>query len=967
MSKQIALETLESNGVNYGRGASAADIRKLALLAHEHTELFTQDILSQVSRSTVSFDYSAQPGSNSRQVTISAGRAYSSDGKQYDAIAPTTLTLEAAETDGKNRTDLIIAVLDAEVPAANMIVPYRRIRTQAELETDPSVNPFPQTQFTVPTERHNKATVQIKKGVPSVTPQSPSLASNEVLLYLVNIPNASVSVRAEDIVEARPVFNDQRRQDEFIAQLRRDYATLLLRFAKFENIQILPIDLGPVFGEIKSLADILRQFQFQINSLAQFNPEILRLGMALTNPNNGKLAATGGTDNGVPTVDIELGARVRFASGEFPISPTSFVDQTRNPRLVQIESTTSSDNLETALQLSNILEVDSDGQAGYVKRNATFATARSNSASCSRGALNGQGQFVEIFGGRAVDGGALGDWYSCDVINDILTQRAVTGAVPPNTANPTLYPYGNGTVLLCCPTSTTAARWFKIDAASGASVASTELTGTLPTGTHFFGDKITHNKIFIVAMNYATGVYSQAFWIFDTDTHSFTSINPNGNVPICKAEFAHGCFYQPGHFVLLAYDNLTDSPGKTYVFEYASLTFRELNIQSPSHITENYTAGVASQFAIRFFRLANVAGRIFMGGGAVRNSLDPYATDSMTWELRVADYTSANSTLQSGWRSYALGNVQVLSNPAFCSTYTPVFAAVRQQPFVDRACLAGGYSKYGVPTADIFTSTLGGLVSTTYKGVTGITLAETATFAEFVVPVHTNDWKVAEYFASLTGMYADGQVKLEVSFDNGATFHEVAPETALAVTDSLAPGKRHLRIVLYSYHYETGQQAGGTRPILTKLREIFDETGDLGQRTALRFDMVANEPMKAVYMDSTGKITLETAVVQSTPTKCLLQKITPDVGVTPPAVKNYINLKHARVRYRKQKLAGDLASRQIDNELAVVPRWVEACGIVLATKHLYDVPPLVVAFDSLITIADEDVADNDIYEIELAG
>ncbi|HEX8565421.1 MAG TPA: hypothetical protein VF648_07090 [Pyrinomonadaceae bacterium] len=962
MSKKIQLEAYSSNNVNYGRAAGVSDLRKLEDFAHEHTNLFTKDILSQVSRSTTGFDYSVQPGSNSRQIVISAGRAYSTDGKQYDALTSMTLTFEASETDGKNRIDLIIAVLDTEAPAVNATIPFRQIRSQAELEN--ATTQYIPTQFNVPTERHNKATVQIKKGVASITPVAPSLASNEVLLYFVNVPNSSVSVRQEDIVEARPVFNDQRLQDEYIAQLRRDYAALLLRISRLENIQILPIDLGPVFGKIQSLADILRQFYFQINSLSQSNPEILRLGMALTNPNNGKLAAAGGTDNGKPTVNIELGARVRFASGEFAISPTSFEDQTRNPRLVQIDPTTSSDNFETALQLSNILEVDSDGQAGYVKRNATFATARSNSASCSRGAATGQGQFVEIFGGRAVDGGALGDWYSYDVVNDILTQRTFTGSIPPNTANPTLYPYGNGTMLLCCPhASTTAARWFRVDAVSGASI---ELTGLMPTGTHFYGDKITLNKIFIVAMTLSGGVYSQAFWVYDTDTHSFISINPNGNVPICKPDLSHGCFYQPGHFVLLAYDNVSDTPGKTYIFEYASLTFRELNFHSPSHITANYTPGVASQFAIRFFRLVNVAGRIFMGGGAVRNSIEPYATDSVTWELQVADYTSANSTLQSGWRHYALGNVQTLSNPAFCSTYTPVFRSVRQAPFVDRAVLAGGYSKYGTPTSDIFTSTLGGLVSTTYGGVTGITLAETATFAEFVLPVHTTNWEVAEYFASLTGQYSDGQVKLEVSFDDGATKHEVTPETALLIADSLAPGKRHLHITLYSYHYETGEQTGGTRPILTKIREIFDETGNLGARTALRYDLVANESPKAVYMDSTGKIILSTVIEPSTPTKCLLQKFVPGSGVVAPEVINYVNRRNARIRKRGTYVASDPATRQFYNDLAVIPRWFEPSGIKAADKHFYEIAEPTVAFDSVVTVTGV-TTDGDGWEVELEG
>jgi hypothetical protein len=871
------------------------------------------------------------------------------------------LTFDAADsTLGNNRFDLVVAKIEANAEIENEPVPVQQIRSQGQLES--GANQYVPTELPAAQTKINRATVSVKKGAVAATPQLPVVASDEIALYVVNVPGGSTSIRTDDVTDARKTFRTQVEQDEFMNKLRSDLEALILRIIRLETIDTVPIDWG---GETRSLRDIIREFRYRLDTLGQVNPEIIRAGMALTDPANGQLSSSGAVDNGVPVVDIELGAHVRFASREHAVTPSRFVDQARNARLVNVAGGASSDSLTTAMNLQNIVEIDSDGGMDFIERAAELPTGRYAPAVCSRGAGLNQGQYVEIFGGaHASSGTGLGDWKTYDVTNDVLTNRVYVGATPQNSGNPIALPYGDGKILLGAPNPIGTSRWYRLNAETGDCI---ELSGTVPQGSMFFGDKITHDKIFVVVQS--RGLTAAQFWIYDTTSHSFTQINPAGNVPVAPYLYSSGCYFRMGHFCLVEFADSTVTSSSTYIFEYASLTFRKLNIQSPRPLT-NDLREEADKRSIMLFKMANVAGRIFLAGGTERGPSAPFNLGgSVVWELKVANYTSGQEPLQNGWDYRIAPNFPARLEMGLCSTYTPAFkSGNRQAPVIDRAVSVGGADLYGSPTKEIYTSVLGGLVATSLGGIAGITLADTANFAVFVVPMHTCNWKVAEYFLHLAGSYEPGQVEVEVSFDDGATFLPVTPEVtrAVASNQSLAPGKRQLRIMLRSHTYTNGTVTGGSRPVLTSLKEIFDEDGSLNTRSVLRFDLVANESVKAVYMNVSGEIYLSPAVEPSSSDVCLLQKITPGSGIVAPAVKNYVNRRHARIKFRETYVAGNEATRQFENVLGVRARHVEARGIKASDKHIYDIADPIVDFDDLITVAGM-TTNGDEYEVVVEG
>lgn len=202
MSKRVNIQTLQpvANGPVYGQKARTIDINNLQVFGREHVETLTKDFLTD-EKSVVGFAYNLV-GGNTRQIRILApGRAYDIAGVQYDYSETVTLTFLAS--DSQPRIDLVVAKLDKDVPSLNESIPFARIRTQTELEQ--SVSPFVPTQYAVPTEIHNVVSVRIIKGTAASSPEPPSVASNEIILYQVSIPANSVSVISGNITDVRPL------------------------------------------------------------------------------------------------------------------------------------------------------------------------------------------------------------------------------------------------------------------------------------------------------------------------------------------------------------------------------------------------------------------------------------------------------------------------------------------------------------------------------------------------------------------------------------------------------------------------------------------------------------------------------------------------------------------------------------------------------------------------------------------
>jgi hypothetical protein len=271
-----------------------------------------------------------------------------------------------------------------------------------------------------------------------------------------------------------------------------------------------------------------------------------------------------------------------------------------------------------------------------------------------------------------------------------------------------------------------------------------------------------------------------------------------------------------------------------------------------------------------------------------------------------------------------------------------------------RAFMFAGHGRYSEAKVRVYSSTQGGLIASTYNSAPGVSIAETATYVQFEIDSFTADWEVAGYLASITGMFDTSNLKAEVSFNDGDTWHEVDPTSkkTLEVTDSDDPAVRRLRITLYRNLSKP--------PIVTLLTEVLDQDGgDLEDRSVVRYNSHTSQ-IKALYIDRKGVVTLSTTIEPSTPEKCLIHKVTPD-GTNAPDVKNYINRRRPHVKYTGNQ--GDGVT--FDNELAVAVRYVDARAVSDTGNALYKIPDPTVAFDETVEL--EDVGSGHDWIVELEG
>jgi hypothetical protein len=165
---------------------------------------------------------------------------------------------------------------------------------------------------------------QIKTGAVNDTPNAPVLASNEVLLYIVTVAAGATRIRTADMIDVRDVILCLREINTEVAGDRVNIANLTKRLTKLEILVDQPIDLSQIFGEIKTLGQILADLQRQVVA-ARDVPEIRydRPKVSNIDPAFSKIVATGHTAAGVPYVDIEVGGRVNFGDAEVTILPAA--------------------------------------------------------------------------------------------------------------------------------------------------------------------------------------------------------------------------------------------------------------------------------------------------------------------------------------------------------------------------------------------------------------------------------------------------------------------------------------------------------------------------------------------------------------------------------------------------------------------------------------------------------------------
>ena len=926
MSKKALVQTITQDGKLFGQVSNPQDLIKAQDFLHNRIGDLTADFLNNSkANEIIGFNYQLGVG-NAFNITIKTpGRIYAKSGLSYELLADATVAIQASDLTNP-RLDLVVAVLEDEVDADFASIPFVRLRTSDEFSN--AVPPYPPQNINAPREKHFRAVIEIKTGTPAMTPTPPGVASNEVPLYLLNVAAKVTQISDADVTDLREVISTLRQTNKLTGENTIDIANLNRRVGEVEIIANMPVDLTQVFGQIRTLGDILALYQRQINALRDL-PEI-RYDLPkypLTDPNSSKIMAVSSIVSGTKVIDIDVGGLINFGDVEVMLRPEKFADASLNARFAHPPIATVRN--ETDLILNNVTQLAADGFTDFVERASAFITPRARPGVAARNS-----QFVEIFGGLALNNAsALGDWLTYDVENDTLTPRI--SPIPVEADRPTLVSCGDGlnVLLIAANTGNQSPRIFKLNAANGTSV---EITSTKPTGTQFIADLIAPNKIFIVAVKTTVSGPLTEFWEFDTITNVFTELGVTGSIPVCEIDYTHGCLYEDNQFVLVKFTPGVSSSGETYIFDRASLTWTEFNIAQP------YGQTAEKQLPLAHFNMANVNGRPLLVGGLLTKETD--TDNSRVWELtRISATPFSPERLK--WQSFD-GTFPPVQSVGFCSTL------VNSKPR-GKAFLFAGHNSFRGAKNLIFGSVQGGLIATTYNGQPAIGIAETSTYATFVLPVYTAPWDIQGYLTSFKGIFDSANLKVEVSF-NGTDYQQVFPDRSRQ-TDTFMSDTRQIRITLYNLK--------SSKPILSHLTEVFDEDGAdiLESRLVIRYDAPATT--KALYIDRNGVITSSSAIAQSTPDKCLLHKSTPD-GVNPPKIKNYVNRRRPHVKYSKTKDA-TAASTQFENELAVPVRYIDARAV-LNTNAIYKIPDPVINFDATVNVSN--VANNgDIWIVELEG
>jgi len=190
----------DPDGPVFGRVMDPNDFQKSQDYAHDHTTQVVKTLLvaGTPSAQVAGFDATIAGGLN---LNIGVGSALDAAGVSYETGSdPTAVALNPADP-ALPRIDLVYASLAIDTPALSEFRPFRRLRTQAELEA--GTPEFPPAQFNQPTELHTRATIAVKTGVANAVPVEPVAGANEVPLWRVHVAAGQVNLVNGDLTDAR--------------------------------------------------------------------------------------------------------------------------------------------------------------------------------------------------------------------------------------------------------------------------------------------------------------------------------------------------------------------------------------------------------------------------------------------------------------------------------------------------------------------------------------------------------------------------------------------------------------------------------------------------------------------------------------------------------------------------------------------------------------------------------------------
>lgn len=899
MSKQVLINQIQdSSGNRFGQVSRPDDLMHAQEFSREHAESITRDYLSGGADvpQIAGFNYVLDGG---LQVHVNApGRIYGTDGKLFEMLEAKDVQINlSAANQTLARFDLIYALLEEDAAAAEEFRPFVRLRSQTELAN--GVVPYPPSQFNQPTELHNRATVMVRAGTAALAPVAPVVNANEVPLYLMRVNAGATQLRDTDVSDlraaVRSLISVSRRVDELTSRLNAFLQTT-------RTVNARDVLIGGGAGDY--VGRTLQQYISDVVSASSENVDGL-LRPEITTA-SGKLGSTRQGE----VVDVPVISQVVFGDRAYSLSPARFSRASgTNPRYFNKSSTTEKTSTELPFSLGMITEIDTDGVGDFARRIGTLPVARMNAACAA------DSRYVYIFGGTGQSGSALGDWLVYDTLADTFVERAFIGDTPPSSNRPFMVSVEGDTsrqLLLATTTPQGQSRWFLIDPVTR---QSEEISGA-PQGRFFIADAIRVETVFIIAVA-ADG--SKTYWTYNV---GFTQVTTTGQTPTCLFEHAAGCYYRENQFVLFENDPGVLASGRTYVFDYPSLTWSRLRF------AQAYGGTESSQQSLSSFRMTNVTGRpMIVGGGS----------DSTAWELTPGEGSS-------GWR--------------MIPTQLPLVRAVGFASLLDygvprgRGFIFGGLNALLNTSDDVYAFARGGIVETTFEGQTALTLGADASFASFLIPDLTLSFDPLYLFVALVGDLPRGSVKLEYSFDGGRTFIEFTTETyynGFPVSNVAGTQTRTRTLKITLYHQ------GAVRPVLAKLNE-FMQSIDAAFQVVLRYDFLNGLGTRYLCMDRHGYVTLEMGAQPSTEKKCLLSKL------TPTEVQDFINQRSIHIKYRGTQANG--VTPVFKNEIPATPKVVNAYKV-KADGTLADLADPLVQFGTDIMITG--LANGESYVLEIGA
>jgi hypothetical protein len=923
MPKEVLIQSIrpDPDGPIFGQVSDPTDAMNAQIFAHEYCRIHARDfyIGTCAIRAVCGFDYSLLGALQFRVLApghVVDGIAASQllRGKSYEIIGTDPLDFELEVADETNpRIDLVVAVLEADVDAADELRPFVRLRTQAEL--DEAVPPYPPQQFNQPTELHDRAVVQVKTGTPGAQPVAPDLEPGEEPLYGILVPAGATAIDAVYVSDLRNKVGSNCELQDRIEALRHLLQTLppVKHRHQADESDLDPNSPGFNLGATAQDAFdalALRTEPKPGASGVALRPEILTPELVPYAAGSGKLGSSGAVISAAPVVRIPYPRQVAFSTGVFDLSPAAFVDQSLNPRLVNADPDAGDNALDhtEVLTLGNVVVSDTDGGGTWALKAAQLGGALVGRKAAAR-----DGRYIEVFG---INGGS--SWFTYDSQADTLTQRNFVGAIP---ANPIVFaaPCGDGRILIATATAQGVVAWYAVDPTAGGNNC-TARGGGPTNGPLIYGDLIDVAVLFFMVID--NSVSGAAYWCFHTDSDTFEELAVVGAVSVEQPTSFDLCLYKQGQAVLFQ-----SGPAFTHftaVFDYATRTVTTLNIAQP----------LSRASGREYFygpRLANCNGRPQLFGDEVTN-----AVPGGTWELTpgtTPEWHRIDSALQ---LRYQPGVASLLSA-----------GLPRGRGFM----FGGQRFEYGnqATFTDVWAFSAGGVI----ERPCGLTLDDGTRSATLRLPNFQLPWAVTKMIIALTGENLQGRVRVLESFDDGAHLHEIPINQTTEITDSNANPNRQLFLVL------TG--TANIRPCVATTHETFEKAGGSGLSMVY---LVYDTPVGTTYLyiDEHGQITSEAVAAQTTNGKAILHRVVKN-GALAPTLFDFLNKRWFGRKYEGGPKGGGV-DPTFANDLAVLPSDITCWKIAAdGTVHLLENCTLVFNGNNTVT----GLANGESYRVHLAG